>query len=233
MKNNKIIILLSTIIMLLIGIIFYLMIEKTDIIREKQIIKEMNQSTLEEELNNSINKLNIEQTEYWECIQTCKTKIATALTNEGVETSDEILLEDMAENISKVLAARTSNADATADNITAGKTAYVNGELITGTGADNDTYYNQGAQSVSKKSFTVSAYGYSGTADYNTVKVRLSLAACEGCTSIKGSHAFTTIGGTSHTYQDFVNAGISTIEVSQNFYGSTDNTKTVSITVNY
>lgn len=37
-----------------------------------------------------------------------------------------------------------TQATATADNITAGKTAWVNGELITGNGSDNQTYYNNG-----------------------------------------------------------------------------------------
>ena len=35
---------------------------------------------------------------------------------------------------------------ATADNISEGKTAWVNGELITGTGVDNTTSYNKGAE---------------------------------------------------------------------------------------
>ena len=39
----------------------------------------------------------------------------------------------MAENISKILQTRTSNATATADTISEGKTAWVNGNLITGT----------------------------------------------------------------------------------------------------
>ena len=40
---------------------------------------------------------------------------------------------------------------ATADNISKGKTAWVNGKLITGTGKDNDTKYNEGTQKASLK----------------------------------------------------------------------------------
>ena len=38
----------------------------------------------------------------------------------------------------------TKNATATADNISEGKTAWINGELVTGNGADNDYYYQMG-----------------------------------------------------------------------------------------
>ena len=96
---------------------------------------------------------------YMNYIQTCKTKIATALTNEGVATSDQAKLETMAENISKVLQARTNKATATADNITQGKTAWVNGKLITGNGTDNNNYYSLG-KSNSGKSGVIKSVPY-------------------------------------------------------------------------
>ena len=48
--------------------------------------------------------------------------------------------------------ARTSNATAIADNISKGKTAWVNGALITGTGVDNEVYYAQGFEKGQQES---------------------------------------------------------------------------------
>ena len=142
MKNKKIVILLIVIDIIIIAEIYNFISKNTNIKKEKQIIKEMSSSAQETELNNQINTLNTEHTEYMNYIQTCKTSIATALTNEGVPTSNEATLEKMAEKISNVLQARTKDATATADNITEGKTAYVNGKLIIGTGADNEQANN-------------------------------------------------------------------------------------------
>ena len=68
-----------------------------------------------------------------------KSAIATAITNQGVETSSNATAETITENIGKILQARTSNATATAEDILTGKTAYVNGNLIVGNKADSST----------------------------------------------------------------------------------------------
>ena len=140
MKSKKILILLIITNIILLGFICSFININGDIIREKQIVKEMSESTQVTDLNNQINSLNTEHTEYMNYIQTCKTAIATALTNEGVETSDQETLETMADNISRVLQAKTKDVTATAEDIANGKTAYVNGELVIGN--------NNGGQSV-------------------------------------------------------------------------------------
>ena len=149
MRKEKIIIGLIIVNIILVTIVCKFVINNTKILETKQKMKEMSEETKVTELNNQINAFNLEHTEYMNYIQTCKTKIATALINEGVETSDQETLETMADKISRVLQARTKDATATADNITAGKTAYINGELITGTGVDNENYYNEGKNSIS------------------------------------------------------------------------------------
>ena len=116
----------------------------------KIVLKNMEETAQVGNLNKTIETLNSSHTDYANYIQTCKTQLATALTTEGVSTSNEDTLETMASNISKVLQARTKNATATADNITKGKTAYVNGKLIEGNGADNIQYQSSYNPFISK-----------------------------------------------------------------------------------
>ena len=74
-----------------------------------------------------------------------KTAIANAIEEAG-GVKPEITAETsvFADNIKGILKEVTKNATATADNISEGKTAWVNGELITGTGKDKETNYNDG-----------------------------------------------------------------------------------------
>ncbi|MFR2534871.1 MAG: hypothetical protein ACLTEH_06755 [Clostridia bacterium] len=65
-----------------------------------------------------------------------KKVIATAISNEGVATQETDSAEIMANNIGKIVQERTKDATATADNISEGKTAWVNGQEITGNGKD-------------------------------------------------------------------------------------------------
>ena len=99
-----------------------------------------------------------------------KTAIANAIEETG-GVKPEITAETsvFADNIKGILKEVTKNATATADNISEGKTAWVNGELITGTGKDNETNYNDGSKNArlkkvkigsctSTKTFTITDY---------------------------------------------------------------------------
>ena len=61
-----------------------------------------------------------------------KRAIATAITNEGVNTLETDTVETMVGNIGKILQERTKGATATEADILSGKTAWVNGKKITG-----------------------------------------------------------------------------------------------------
>ena len=58
------------------------------------------------------------------------------------------------DNIKGIVKEVTKSATATADNISEGKTAWVNGELVTGTGADNKEFYDNGNENGTDKYFT-------------------------------------------------------------------------------
>ena len=143
MKNKKVVVFVI-INIILIGIICSLISIKKNLIKEKQVLKEMSESTQISDLQNQINQLNASQEEYAKNIQSYKAKLATAITSQKVTTSENATIDEMVTNIGNILQARTKDATATADNITAGKTAWVNGKLITGNGADNNSYYDQG-----------------------------------------------------------------------------------------
>ena len=139
MRKNKVISLLIIINLLLIGVCLK---NNSNIVLsgEKQIIKEMTEIEYESKLT----ELNKSHEDYATNVQNYKKQIAEAITNQGVSTSEDATSSEIAKNIEKIFETRTSNADATAANITKGKKAYVNGELVTGTGVDNDNSYNNG-----------------------------------------------------------------------------------------
>ncbi len=89
----------------------------------------------------------------------------TAIAN-YIEEAGEIKPEASAEppifgdSIKEIVKEVTKNATATADNISEGKTAWINGELITGNGADNKSHYDQAKSDISITLSNLVVYGY-------------------------------------------------------------------------
>ena len=141
-KERKIILILSIIIIILIGIIYTLVSENIIVKSNRMIIKEMTQSESEANLQAQINTLNASHNEYATNVEKYKKAIATAITSQGISTSYTDAQETVVTNIGKIFEEKTKIDDsvaAIADNITAGKQAYVNGNLITGTASQNNT----------------------------------------------------------------------------------------------
>ena len=85
-----------------------------------------------------------------------KTAIANAIGEAGgirPDTTAETAV--FADNIKGIVKEVTKDATATADNISEGKTAWVNGMKIVGTGLDNNSYYEKGKSEISASELTI------------------------------------------------------------------------------
>ena len=183
MKNRKVIINII-IYIILIGVIISL-ISRNGIIREKQVIKEMSESTQVSNLQNQINQLNSSQEEYAKNVQIYKAKIAEAITNQKVTTSENATADEIVTNIGEILKARTKDATATAEDIAEGKTAWVNGELIEGnknntiTVESKDFISPQGWNSIVTLTIDLSSVsGFQELVLWKSIFVRINQSQC-------------------------------------------------------
>lgn len=101
MKKQKLI-LLAVIILLCFIVISVMINQKRNIKKEQIIIKEMSETTQVSDLQEQINQLNASNTEYANYVQSCKQAIARAITNQGVETSEDSKIDTIIENIEKM-----------------------------------------------------------------------------------------------------------------------------------
>ena len=170
MKNNKgitLVALVVTIIVLVIlaGVSINLTLGNNGIITIAQKAKE-NMELAKEEEERELNEL-YTQLETGESssgnlpydsiakLTEFKTAIANAIEEAGgIKPDTTAETSVFANNIKGIVKEVTKNATATADNISEGKTAWVNGELITGVGKDVTDAYNKGIEEGKKSSNT-------------------------------------------------------------------------------
>lgn len=88
-----------------------------------------------------------------------KKAIATAISNEGVATQETDEVEVMTRNIGKIVQEKTKDATAKVEDIIWGKTAWVNGNQVTGTREENHNIIK--LEPISNYTYDVSKYtGY-------------------------------------------------------------------------
>lgn len=156
MKNKKIIVISIIINLVLIGIIYNIISKNINIIKGKQIIKEMTDI----EYESRITQLNKSHEDYAFKVQSDKQKIALAITEMGIETSKDSTIETIVDNIKNIksfnkeeivffengswkntdiLTFNTYNTSIDGNNLIVGKTQ---GSGIYATALLNDTSYN-------------------------------------------------------------------------------------------
>lgn len=131
-----------------------------------------------DDVNTAINTLNTTTNELFQSVSNGKQKVATAITDKGVETASDATYDEMATNIGKITTSNdtdgnyvnTEDATATKKDILLGKTAYAQGEKLTGTLVNMIDYPTTGID-TSDATATASDISYGKTAYANNEKL--------------------------------------------------------------
>ena len=163
MKSNRIrkilISLICIVLVILISSIINIKLKENKLEKQEILAKKgMSESMQVSELQGQLTNLEKEKEDYATKVQSFKSAIAKAITSAGVPTSADASTSTMTTNIGKILSSSTSGT-ATAGDILSGKTAYVNGNKVTGTMANKG---NLNWSPTTSTTYTVPAGYYSG-----------------------------------------------------------------------
>ena len=182
-KYKNIIILLTITNLIFMAIICNIINKNGSIITEKQVIKEMTEG----EYESQITELNKSHADYALQVQENKKKLATAISNQNVTTSENASIDEMVTNIEKILQNSTSDATATEEDIVEGKTAYVNGQLLIGERAVSN---NCDYEIILK--ITHSVFSYNTPGDVKTISENVTITIIDGVVTCPSSFYFDT-----------------------------------------
>ena len=119
----------------------------------------------------------------------------------GIKPEEDAEITTFGDRIKGIVNEVTKNATATADNISEGKTAWVNGKLITGTGADNKSYYLETIGKITKIKLTTTDIK-TITSHYQELTIDNFACVISGVSGSTGPYSTDLNGYGSKSFQD-------------------------------